>query len=67
MLIRIGARGGVFGEGLKHIQVPLGGVPLVETALDHGELVVAGSSVPADLEVASQKRGGFFEFLVRDA
>src|ERR1700738_1353253 len=67
VLVGIGAGRGVFGQGLKDVQVALCGLGLVQAARDHGELVVAGSGIAAYLYVAAKELGGLFEFFVGNA
>ena len=64
MLIGIGPGGGILGERLEDAQIPLRGLGLVEAPLDHGELVVSGSRIAADLDISSEQVGGFRKFLV---
>ena len=67
MLIGIRTRRRIFGKSLKHTQVSLRGLHLVEAPLDHGELVVSGSGVAADLDISSEQGRRFLKFLVGDS
>src|SRR5262245_31939913 len=67
MLIRIGAGIRIFRKSLKNTQVALGGVELLQAALDHGELVIAGGGIAADFYVAAKKRGRFRKLFRGDA
>src|SRR6266436_2117511 len=62
MLVRIGAGGGILGQCLKDVQVALRRLGLVQVALDHRELVIAGGRIAADFYIAAEKYRGFFEF-----
>src|SRR5271170_3620392 len=55
MLIGIRAGGSIFREGLKDIQVAIGCGSLAQTPLDHRELVVSGSRVPADTNILPEQ------------
>ena len=67
VLIRIRAGGSVFRKSLKHIQISLGGLRLMQAALHHGELVISRCGIRAHLDVFSKQLGGFLELFLLDA
>ena len=67
VLIRLGTRGGIFGERLKYIQISLRSFGLMKVLLHHSEFVVAGSRVAAYFDVPPEKYCGLFESLAGDA
>jgi hypothetical protein len=64
MLIRIRPRGGIFRERLKNLQIALRRIHLVQTSLDHRNLVISRRGITTHLDVSAQKIGSLAVFLV---
>src|SRR5487761_2682090 len=55
MLKRVRPAGSILRESFEYGQVTIRGLRLVQTPLDHGELVVSGGRVAADFDISSKQ------------